>query len=133
MSRGVERLSEHRSSLLLLSREDVNWAGQSEVVDNPGMAWAYSDQSPYLALSADLVSDYRALLDLAATELIGPALAATWERRGYAIRFGTRDEAEHHPLPDALYHSVWDEAAALLDPDLIVLRAGLDDIRRTYS
>ena len=107
--------------------------GRRTVVDNPGMAWAYSDQSPYTALPAGLVEDYRFLLDLAATELIGPVLAACWEARGFTVAFGTRSETENYPLPDAVYHHVWDAAASLLDPDLIVRHAGLDDIRHTYS
>lgn len=131
--------SEQRSPLnrsfgvSVLSHVSTRLMRRPLVVDNSGIAWSYSDQSPYNALPSALVDDYRRDLDLAATELIGPVLANVWEQRGYAITFGTRDEAEAFPLADALYHSVWDEAASLLDPDLIVRHAGLDDIRHTYS
>lgn len=131
----TERVAESIRAFALASVSHQAAVGvrRPAVVDNPGMAWAYSDQSPYSALRTDLVDDYRALLDLAATELIGPVLATVWEQRGYTVTFGTHDEVAAFPLDDALYHSVWDDAASLLDPDLIVRHAGLDDIRHTYS
>lgn len=128
----ILQLASSAFSQLKPSRQACELTGRT-VVDNPGLAWAECDQSPYDYLPTGLVDDYRRDLDLAATELLGPPLAAVWERCGYRVTFGTRTEAEDHPLPDALYHSVWDAAASLLDPDLIVRRAGLDDIRRTYS
>lgn len=110
--------TEHRSGLNsafavpVTSHKNTISARHATVVDNAGLAWSCCDQSPYTALPTDLVDDYRWQLDIAATELFGPVLATTWEARGYRVTFGTRAEAEDFPLPDALYHAVWNDAAS---------------------
>lgn len=107
--------------------------GRDVAVDNPAMAWANSNQSAYSYLDSEFVADYRAVLDAAAVALFGPVLTVVWARHGYTAVFASAVEVETGPLPDALYHRVWDQAAALLDPDLIVARADLADVYPAYS
>ncbi|MEU4804389.1 hypothetical protein [Actinosynnema sp. NPDC023587] len=103
------------------------------MVEAPSVAWANSHQSPYEYVSSDFVSDHRRDLDTAAADLIEPLLRQVWMGLGYEVEIGTAEDVETSPMDTATYHSVWDQAAALLDPDLLVDHAGLADIRRTYS
>lgn len=89
------------------------------------------------SLSDDFVYDCRDALSGAAVGMLEPLLKAAWAKRKCRVVFVPRSvigssEVER-PVPDEIYHEVWDEAVSNL-PDGTVLAeaAGLNDELNGY-
>src|SRR5688500_10066559 len=81
------------------------------VLDHPATAWRNSDQNVLAAFADDLVEEYRAVLDDAATNLIASHLIDVWREHGYTAAFTTAAEldASTDGPSDETYLAVWDE------------------------
>lgn len=99
------------------------------VVDHPATAWRNCDQNVLNNLPDDLVEEYRAVIDTAATNLLAPHLIDVWRERGHLVALVSADDldASTDGPSDETYLAVWDEAASRIDPDLLSL-AALDDV-----
>ena len=111
---------------------------RTKVVDCPTYAWDNSDQAARDELGA-FYSEYSALLDEAAHELIRAHLLAEWRKAGRLARlvdgreFTRVTDTPAEFVPDEQRWAVWQAAADKVSGEELVFAAGLTDEYRDFS